>query len=437
MMYAKLLFLPFLLFLNPTISERNPVEVNLPLIKEDLPYLLPFYKKLHQMPEVSLHEKETSALLASELRKIGISVTENIGNTYGIVGIFKNGDGPTLLYRTDMDALPMAEKTGLPYASSKIHESNGNKSGVMHSCGHDMHMTTWLGTARALVKMKDQWKGTLMLIGQPAEEIGAGAKAMLEAGLYEKYGVPDYAIGLHCSPTIPAGKVGYGKGFTMATSESVNITVYGIGAHGASPHMSVDPIVLSSLLIMDLQTITSRNLKPIESAVVTVGSIHAGTASNIIPDEVKLGLTLRTFKEDVRQMIHKRIVEICNGTAMAAGLTPEKYPKVEFPSVYIAANYNNELLVDKLIKSAKNAIGSEQVVDAEVQMVAEDFSAYGRTTHKVPSVLFWLGTAPEERIKKNNLPGLHSPFYYPEPEKSLETGILVTSKSLIDLFNRK
>lgn len=436
-MHAKLLFLPFLLFFNPTISERNPVEVNLPLIKEDLTYLLPFYKKLHQMPEVSLHEKETSALLASELRKIGITVTENIGNTYGIVGIFKNGEGPTLMYRTDMDALPMAEKTGLSYASSKIHEANGSKSGVMHSCGHDMHMTTWLGTARTLVKMKAQWKGTLILIGQPAEEIGAGAKAMLEAGLYEKFGVPDYAIGLHCSPTIPAGKVGYGKGFTMATSESVNITVYGIGAHGASPHMSVDPIVLSSLLIMDLQTITSRNLKPIESAVVTVGSIHAGTASNIIPDEVKLGLTIRTFKEEVRQMIHKRIVEICNGTAMAAGLPPERYPKVDFPPVYIAANYNNELLVDKLTRSAKNALGTEHVVDAEVQMVAEDFSAYGRTSHKVPSVLFWLGTAPEERIKKNDLPGLHSPFYYPDPEKSLETGILVTSQSLIDLFNGK
>lgn len=436
-MYAKLFLLPFLILINSKTIKNNPMDVNPSIIKEDLPYLIPFYKKLHQMPEVSLYEKETSALLASELRKIGFSVTENIGNTYGIVGILKNGEGPTLLYRTDMDALPMAEKTGLTYASSKIHEVNGSKSGVMHSCGHDMHMTTWLGTARTLVKLKDQWKGTLMLIGQPAEEIGVGAKAMLEAGLYEKFGVPDYAIGLHCSPTIPAGKVGFGKGYTMATSESVTITVYGIGAHGASPHMSVDPIVLSSLLIMDLQTITSRSLKPIESAVVTVGSIHAGTASNIIPDEVKLGLTLRSFKEDVRQMIHKRIIEICNGTAMAAGLPPERYPKVEFSSVYIAANYNNELLVDKLIVSAKNAIGPGQVVDAEVQMVAEDFSAYGRTTHKVPSVLFWLGTVPDERIKKNDLPGLHSPFYYPEPEISLETGILVTSKSLLDLFNGK
>jgi len=260
---------------------------------------------------------------------------------------------------------------------------------------------------------------------------------MLDAGIYETFGVPDYAIGLHCSPTIPAGKVGYGKGFTMAASESVNITVYGIGAHGASPHMSVDPIVLSSLLIMDLQTITSRNLKPIESAVVTVGSIHAGTANNIIPDEVKLGLTLRTFKEEVRQMIHKRIVEICNGTAMAAGLPPEKYPKVTFPAVYIAPNYNNEQLVDKLSESARKIIGESQVVEAEVQMVAEDFSAYGRTSHKVPSVLYWLGTAPEERIKKNDLPGLHSPFYYPDPEKSLETGIQVTTQSLLDLFNGK
>ncbi len=436
-MYNKCYLLPLFFLINASLTDRYFPDIDKPLIKEDLTYLIPFYKKLHQMPEVSLHEKETAALLASELRKIGITVTENVGKTYGIVGIFKNGEGPTLLYRTDMDALPMAEKTGLPYASIRTHESNGNTSGVMHSCGHDMHMTTWLGTARALVKLKDQWKGTLMLIGQPAEEIGAGAKAMLDAGIYETFGVPDYAIGLHCSPTIPAGKVGYGKGFTMAASESVNITVYGIGAHGASPHMSVDPIVLSSLLIMDLQTITSRNLKPIESAVVTVGSIHAGTANNIIPDEVKLGLTLRTFKEEVRQMIHKRIVEICNGTAMAAGLPPEKYPKVTFPAVYIAPNYNNEQLVDKLSESARKIIGESQVVEAEVQMVAEDFSAYGRTSHKVPSVLYWLGTAPEERIKKNDLPGLHSPFYYPDPEKSLETGIQVTTQSLLDLFNRK
>jgi len=436
-MYNKCYLLPLFFLINASLTDRYAPDIDKPLIKEDLTYLIPFYKKLHQMPEVSLHEKETAALLASELRKIGITVTENVGKTYGIVGIFKNGEGPTLLYRTDMDALPMAEKTGLPYASTRTHESNGNTSGVMHSCGHDMHMTTWLGTARALVKLKDQWKGTLMLIGQPAEEIGAGAKAMLDAGIYETFGVPDYAIGLHCSPTIPAGKVGYGKGFTMAASESVNITVYGIGAHGASPHMSVDPIVLSSLLIMDLQTITSRNLKPIESAVVTVGSIHAGTANNIIPDEVKLGLTLRTFKEEVRQMIHKRIVEICNGTAMAAGLPPEKYPKVTFPAVYIAPNYNNEQLVDKLSESARKIIGESQVVEAEVQMVAEDFSAYGRTSHKVPSVLYWLGTAPEERIKKNDLPGLHSPFYYPDPEKSLETGIQVTTQSLIDLFNGK
>ena len=428
---------PFLFLFNVQVNNVDPVEVDKQGIKEDLPYLIPFYKKLHQMPEVSLQEKETSALLASELRKIGVTVTENVGNSYGIVGIFKNGEGPTILYRTDMDALPMTEKTGLPYASTKTYSTNGTTSGVMHSCGHDMHMTTWLGTARALIKMKDKWKGTLMLVGQPAEEIGAGAKALLEGGIYETFGVPNYAVGLHCSPTIPAGQVGYGKGYTMAASESVTITVYGKGAHGASPHMSVDPIVLSSMLIMELQTITSRSLKPIESAVVTVGSIHAGTASNIIPDEVKLGLTLRTFKEEVRTMIHKRIREICHGTAMAAGLPPEKYPKIDFSPVYIAANYNNELLVDKLSGSAKKSIGENMVVNAEVQMVAEDFSAYGRTSHKVPSVLFWLGTAPDERIKKNDLPGLHSPFYYPDPEKSLETGILVTSQSLLDLFTEK
>lgn len=403
-------------------------------LEKDIDYLVSFYKERHQNPEISLKEKETSKALATELRKSGFEVTENFGG-YGIVGILKNGEGPTILYRTDMDALPMKEKTKLEYASTVTTEYNGATVGTMHSCGHDIHMTTLLGTARTLANMKDQWKGTLMLIGQPAEEIGAGSKLMLEAGLYQKFGVPDYGVGLHSSPTIEAGKVGFGKGYTMANTESIDIKVYGQGAHGAAPHMSIDPVVISSMIVMDLQTIVSRNLKPTESAVVTVGAIQGGVKHNIIPDEVTLKLTVRTYSEEVRQMVHRRIKEISRGVAIAAGLPEEKMPEVIIPDVFTPANYNNPELVDKLTASASAAIGEDNVVDAEPQMVGEDFSRFGSTEHKVPTVLYWLGTVSEERAKSGDLPGLHSPYYYPDPKTSIETGVKVTSQGILDLFN--
>ena len=417
------------------ISNDKPLDIK-ELVDADLPYLVNFYKTRHQNPEISLHEKETAKTLAAELREIGFEVTENFGG-YGIVGILKNGEGPTILYRTDMDALPINEKTELAYASKRTTTYNGEQIGTMHACGHDMHMTTWLGTARTMTKMKEQWKGTLIMIGQPAEEIGAGARLMLNAGLYSQFGVPDYGIGLHSSPTIPAGQVGFGKGFTMANTESIDIKVFGIGAHGASPHMSVDPIVIASMIVMDLQTIVSRNLKPIESAVITVGAIKGGIKHNIIPDEVTLKLTVRTYKEEVRVMIHKRIKEISRGIALAAGLSEDKLPEVTIPLEYTPANYNNPELVNRLIQSAQSVIGKENVINAEKQMVGEDFSMYGQTEENVPTVLFWLGTVPDERIKSGFLPGLHSPFYYPEPALSIETGVSVVTRSLLDLFNQQ
>jgi amidohydrolase len=402
----------------------------------DIDNLLAFYKERHQNPEISLMEKETSKILAGELRKAGFEVTENVGG-YGIVGLLKNGKGPTILYRTDMDALPMYEKTELEYGSKVTVDKNGSTVGTMHSCGHDMHMTSLLGTARAMVAMKDQWKGTLMLIGQPAEEIGAGARAMLQDGLYEKFGVPDYGVGLHCSPTIPAGQVGFGKGFTMANTEMIDIKVFGQGAHGASPHMSIDPVVIASMIVMDLQTIVSRNMDPLESAVVTVGAIQGGTVHNIIPDEVILKLTVRTYKEDIRLMVHKRIREISKGIAIAAGLPENKMPQVMIPKDFTPANYNHPELVDKLSASAIKAIGADNVIYADPLMIGEDFSQYGSTSHKVPTVLYWLGTVPDERMKSGDLPGLHSPYYYPEPKKSIETAVKVTSNGLVDLFNQK
>ncbi len=432
----KYLFLISAIILTAFAGTYAPNENITNYLEADIDYLVNFYKKRHQNPEISLMEKETAKDLANELRKAGYEVTENFGG-YGIVGILKNGKGPTILYRTDMDALPMAEKTELEYASSTMIEYSGVKVGTMHSCGHDVHMTTLLGTARAMAEMKDQWKGTLMLIGQPAEEIGAGARMMLEEGLYEKFGVPDYGVGLHSSPTIAAGQVGFGKGYTMANTESIDIQVYGYGSHGASPHMSIDPVVIASMIVMDLQTIVSRNLKPTESAVVTVGAIQGGVKHNIIPDEVILKLTVRTYTEEVRTMVHKRIREISKGVAIAAGLPEDRLPEVTIPEDFTPANYNNPELVDRLTASAGKAIGADNVIYAEPQMVGEDFSRYGKTEHNVPTVLYWLGTVPDERMKSGDLPGLHSPFYYPDPQKSVETGVKVTSQGLLDLFNQK
>lgn len=424
------LMLSCLAFSTP-ISDPPSIQE---LIKDDLDYLVAFYQERHQNPEISLQEKETAQALATELRKVGFEVTENFGG-HGIVGILKNGTGPTILYRTDMDALPMPEKTELPYASTKTIEYNGQTTGAMHSCGHDVHMTTWLGTARAMAKMKDQWKGTLMLIGQPAEEIGAGAKMMLDEGLYEKFGVPDYALGLHSSPTIPAGQIGIREGYIMANTESIDIQVYGVGAHGAAPHQSIDPVVIASMIVMDLQTIVSRSLKPIESAVVTVGAIKGGTKHNIIPDEVTLQLTVRTYKEEVRQMVHRRIKEISRGIAIAAGLPDDKMPKVTIPDTFTPANYNTPVMANTIMTSAKKAIGENNVMDAEPQMVGEDYARYGQTKHKVPSALYWLGTVPKERMESGEaLPGLHSPFYYPDARKSIETGMMVNTRVMMDLM---
>ena len=405
------------------------------IIKEDLPFLVEFYKERHQNPEISLQEKETAAALASALRDAGLEVTENFGG-HGIVGVFKNGAGPTILYRTDMDALPMPEKTELAYASKKSIDLKGQSTGVMHSCGHDIHMTTLLGTSRALVKMKDQWKGTLLVIGQPAEEIGQGAKMMLEAGLYEKFGVPTYGIGLHSSAVVPAGQISLSSGYSMASVASVDISVYGVGSHGAAPHMSVDPVVLASMMVMDLQTIVSRSVKPIDAAVVTVGAIKGGTVHNIISDEVTLKLTIRTYKDEVQDLIFKRIKEIARGTAIGAGLPDDKMPLVNINDAGTPSNYNNPALTDKVIASAKKVVGEQNILPAEPQMLGEDYARYGQTSHKVPTILYWLGTVPKARMDSGiDLPGLHSPFYYPDPSLSIETGVGVTSQALMDLFN--
>jgi len=419
--------LSLVLLLSLSIFNPNPIEEDIKSsIKSDLPYLVDFYKTRHQHPEISLHEKETAAALTKELKAVGFKVTENFGG-YGVVGIYKNGKGPTILYRTDMDALPMKEKTELAYQSKD--------EDAMHSCGHDMHMTTWVGVARTMVEMKDKWNGTLMFIGQPAEEIGKGAKMMLDAGLYQKFGVPDWGIGLHSNAVLEEGTIGIAPGYTMANAEMLTIKVHGQGAHGASPHMSVDPIVLASDIVMNLQTIVSRSVKPSETAVVTVGAFKGGTVGNIIPDQVELALTVRTYKEEVRLQVHERIKEIARGAGIQAGLPEDLLPEVIIPDVFTPANYNDPTLVSKIKSAAGDIIGAENVLDYEPLMLGEDFARYGRTEHKVPTTLFWLGTITEEKMHSDNIPGLHSPFYYPEIESSIETGVAVVSNTMMELFN--
>lgn len=273
-----------------------------------------------------------------------------------------------------------------------------------------------------------------MMIGQPAEEIGQGSKMMLEDGLYERFGVPDYGLGLHCSPDIRTGQIGLTDGYTMANTESIDIVVHGIGAHGATPHKSIDPVVVGSLIVMELQTIVSRNLKPTDAAVITVGTFKSGTKHNIISDEARLQLTVRTYTEEVRQMVHRRIKEICRGIGISVGLPEEKLPEVIIPDVFTPANYNNPELVTIIESQAAKAIGKDQVVYAEPMMVGEDFARYGSTIHKVPTVLYWLGTVSDEKINNGELHGLHSPYYYPEIETTIVTAIKVNAAILQELM---
>ena len=422
-----------LIFLLTFSSSHTDVEIITTLVDKDMDYLSDFYKDRHKHAEISLEEKETSKALADAMREVGYTVTEGVGG-YGIVAMMKNGNGPQILYRTDMDALPMQEKTGVDYASQLTTKWNGEEVGTMHSCGHDMHMTTWLGTARALAAMQDRWSGTLMFIGQPAEEIGEGAKMMLDDGLYDRFGVPDFGLGLHCNASLPIGQIATTEGYIMANTELIDIKIKGVGAHGASPHQSIDPIIVASMIIMEIQTIVSRNIKPIDDAVVTVGAIKGGTKHNIIPDEVTLQLTVRTYKEEVRLLIHKRLREISRGIAIAAGLTEDLMPEVIIPENYVPSNYNDPALTNQFMTSAAKAIGEDNTIYTEPTMGGEDFAWYGRTEHDVPTMMYWLGTVPPEKLEKGQNPGLHSPFYYPVVEESIRTGVTVSTQAILDLM---
>jgi hippurate hydrolase len=408
-------------------------------VAAELPSLVSLYKHFHANPELSFMEAETAKRLAAELREAGLKVTTGVGG-HGLVGVLKNGDGPTLLIRADMDGLPVREETGLSHASTKqVADDLGNTVYTMHACGHDVHMTSFVGTARLLGQLRDRWSGTLVMIGQPAEERGAGARAMLEDGLFKRFPVPDYCIALHVASDQPAGTIGYNSGYVYANVDSVDITVRGQGGHGSQPQASKDPIVLASQIIIALQTIVSREVHPREPAVVTVGSIHGGTKHNIIPNEVKLQLTVRSYTDKVRNQIIAAIRRISLGTAQAAGVAKDRLPVVAVKDEFTPSAYNEPVLVKRVTGTMADWLGKGTLIKRQPTMGGEDFGMYGRTEHKIPIFMFALGTVSSDLLKRfraagKPLPMVHSSTYTPDIEPSLRTGVTATTAAALDLL---
>ncbi len=419
------------------------------MVDREITSLVATYKMLHASPELSHREEKTSAFFATQLRALGYTVTEHIGKYdrpgftgYGVVAVMKNGDGPTVLVRTDLDALPVEEKTGLPYASTvKAKNDAGQDVGVMHACGHDIHITNMLGTAKVLAQLKEQWHGTLVLIGQPAEETVDGARAMLADGLYTRFPKPDFAIALHDSADVEAGRVVYCPGYAMASSTSIDVVIRGLGGHGSKPEATKDPIVMAAEIILQLQTIVSRENSPLDPAVVTVGSIHGGTKRNIIPDEVTLQLTTRTFKEDVRLRIIASIERIAKGVALAAGVPEDRAPIIKVvESENAPALYNDPKLTERVATAIGRAIGTDNVTKVAPLMGSEDFGRFS-LDRQIPAFMFWLGAIEPSRVEASRksgkpLPSLHSSLFEPLPEPTLRTGVRAMTAAVLELMKK-
>jgi len=403
-------------------------------------YSLELCKHLHQNPELSFQEFETANRMATELNQLGFDVTEHFGGN-SVVGIYRNGDGPVVMIRTDMDALPIEEKTGFEFASTKTADLNGDEVPVMHACGHDIHMSTWTGTVRSLVALKAHWSGTLMVIAQQAEEYSGGAGAAIEAGLFTKFPTPDYALAYHINPELETGQIGLRSGPVFAGVKTVEITVYGVGGHGAYPQKCIDPIVIASRIVNDLQTIVSRELSPTEPAVVTVGSIHGGTRPNIIPDEVKMQLTLRYFSDETIEKVIASIRRISNAAAKAAGMPDDKLPEVFVDPAETPPVLNDAELSRKVDGFAKQIIGAANIIETQPEMVGEDFGKYGLTPENVPICLIWLGSTSPELMRQLKAEGkkpapLHSPLLNPDYENTIKTGIEVMTANVIGLLKK-
>jgi hippurate hydrolase len=394
------------------------------------------YLDLHRNPELSYHEEKTAAKIADQLRKLGYDVTTNFGGT-GVVGVLKNGSGPVVMLRAELDALPVPEKTGLDYASHvTTHDDRGVEVPVMHACGHDLHMAIGIGTAALLAQNKDHWHGTFIYVGQPAEERNGGAKAMLKEGLFTRFPKPDFAFAVHDSSGLPAGKVGFTPGFSASNADSVNVTVYGVGGHGSAPQDTIDPIVIAARTIVSWQTIVSREIDPQEPAVITVGTIHGGTKNNIIPDEVLMQLTVRSYKDDVRKHLLAAIERIADAEAAAAG-APKK-PLVQIEEG-VGAVYNDPQVTNRVAERLKQVMGDSNVVLGRPIMASDDFAEY--RYDGVPSVMLELGAANPEKYaeaKKSGkpLPGPHSPYFAPDREPSLKTGMEVEMAAILELMSK-
>ena len=419
------------------------------MLDREIAQLVSTYKMLHAAPELSHHEEKTAAFMASQLRALGYTVTERVGKyaepdwiSYGVVAVMKNGAGPTVLVRTELDALPVEEKTGLTYASTvKAKNDAGQEVSVMHACGHDIHITAFLGTAKMLAALKDQWHGTLVMIGQPAEETVNGARAMLADGLYTRFPKPDFALALHDSSDVAAGTITWCPGYAMASATSVDLVIRGLGGHGARPEATKDPVVLAAQIVVALQTIVSREKSALDPAVITVGSIHGGTKRNIIPDEVTLQLTIRTYKEEVRQQILASIERIAKGMALAAGVPEDRAPILKvIESENSPATYNDPALSERIAGAIGRTIGNDNVIKAQPLMVSEDFG-YFSLDHQIPAFMFWLGAVEPARVEASKksgkpLPSLHSSLFEPLPEPTLRTGVKAMTSAVLELMKK-
>ncbi|MEO8175149.1 MAG: amidohydrolase [Sphingomicrobium sp.] len=423
----------------PTPSTAAPLH---DAIRADLPSLMTVYRDLHANPELSMAEVRSPAKLAAEARKLGFTVTEKVGKT-GVVAVMKNGPGPVLLLRADMDALPVVEQTGLAFASKvRATARSGVETGVMHACGHDTHMTSWLGTARRLAAMKDQWSGTLVMILQPGEETGEGAKAMLDDGLYTRFPKPDYVLAFHDAAALPAGVIGITPGYALANVDSVDMTVRGVGGHGAYPQTTKDPIVLAARIVTTLQTLVSRENDPANPAVVTVGSFHAGAKHNIISDEAKLQLTVRSYTPEVRKLLLDGIKRIARGEAIAAGVPEDRMPIVTIRDAeFTPSTFNNDKLSARALALFTEHFGPERARKTAAVMGGEDFSRFWLADKSIESLIFWVGGTPQAKWdaaggEPSKLPSLHSPFWAPEAEIVISTATEALTLASLDILKK-
>lgn len=432
-------------------------------VASDYKYVEALYKNFHANPELSFKESNSAAKISSELEQLGFKVSKNVGRKwthkkaktdvgevldgvdgYGLIGIYKNGEGPTILVRADMDALPLKERTGVSYASQATGiDYKGQEAPVMHACGHDVHMSVMVGTARRLIAMKDKWSGTLIMVGQPAEELGLGALAMIDGGLFKRIPTPDYNIALHVTGAAPAGSITYTPGFALANVDTVDVIVKGVGGHGAAPHLAVDPVLIGSRIVTSLQSIVAREVDPLESGVITVGSFQAGFKHNIIPDKAHLKITVRSYTDEVRNKLIDGIKRTAKAQAISAGLSEDLYPEVLVESDNLVSTYNDPELSTRVASVLETRFGKEHVIESPPVMGGEDFAYFSKTDENIPSFMFWLGGADPDAFaayqagKGLRPPSNHSPFFAPVPEPTLKTGVEGMTAAVLDLFQSR